>query len=389
MTSRRKRKLIVVDLYCGAGGIDHTLVEYCDEMGYELDLTCINHWDKAIATNRLNHPNAKHLQMNVEEANPRVVVPGGKLDLLVLAPQCIYFTKARGGKPVTDQMRADAWNAMNWLELLDVSTMLLENVPEFEDWGPTKKKKVKRNFTFKLPLPSFGAFYKKHGTHGGYRSEWKRIYIALKRKRTREMKIKMQVEITVEVPDPDRKGEIFRAWKQAIESHGYVVKHGVFNSADYGGFTSRKRFFLIARKKTSRRKIKFGLPTHSPNGKTTLLGKTEKYRAAAEIIDWMDLGSSIWSRKRPIVPNTWKRVLAGLDKCSGIQFLGVDGDTRPRSRDEIAAMLIRKDAGTVGKPFLISLRGTNGHALENTNFPLSAPTPTIMGGNHLYGQLYT
>ena len=219
-TNKRKRNIIAVDLYCGAGGIDHSLVEYCNENGYELDLTCINHWDKAIATNRLNHPNAKHLCMSVEMVNPLDVVPGGKLDLLVLAPQCIYFTKARGGKPINDQMRADAWNVMNWIGLLNVNTIVLENVPEFEDWGPTKKKKVCRNLKFALPLPAFSQFLKKYSKNGGYRSEWKRVYKALKRKGTCVRKTKMQVEITIETPDPNRKGEFFARGKPRLNRTG-------------------------------------------------------------------------------------------------------------------------------------------------------------------------
>ena len=64
------------------------------------------------------------------------VVPEGKLDLLMASPTCTYHSRARGGKPISDQGRMDPWAIVHWCTELRVRRLLVENVPEFVDWGP-------------------------------------------------------------------------------------------------------------------------------------------------------------------------------------------------------------------------------------------------------------
>lgn len=381
-----KKKIIAVDAFCGAGGYSHSLWEACIELGYDLDLTAINHWRRAIETHTANLPFAKHILQDFEAVRPRDAVPGGHLDIFWASPSCVYHSRARGGKPIHDQKRISPWHVIPWLDELDITGLGFENVPEFVKWGPTIKRKVTRTITFllgllkKLPFAEWAL--KMQNRFGGYKSEWQRIYRELRTARSGSDRIKRQVEITVDLPDPARRGEIFDAWRAAIERHGYKTEWRILNSADYGGYTTRSRFFMIARKRG--RKIVFPMPTHSKTPKANFLGKTEKYKAAADIIDWTDLGKSIFGREKPLAENTWRRVFAGLERCSGITFLGVDGDTRPRSPDEIMTMIVKGDAGTVGKPFLISLRGTSAEAVAHSNSEITDPAPGITAnGNHL------
>lgn len=235
-----------VDLFCGAGGLSWGLANACEQLNREVELVAVNHWERAIETHEANHPWAEHHHARVEELRPREVIPEGHVDVLVAGPECTHFSTARGGRPVNDQKRASPFHVLDWLEKLDVKNVLLENVPEFESWGP------------------------------------------------------------VVDGEPTRNGEKFDAYVQQLGAEGYTVDWTVLNAADYGDATSRRRFFLQARKDY---RVEWPAPTHSEDGEKP---GTDSWRPAAEIIDWSDPGESIWGRSRPLVNNTMRRIAEGI-----------------------------------------------------------------------------
>ena len=121
------KKIYAADLFCGAGGTSSGLEFACREKGLELELLAINHWDIAIATHTINHPEASHLCENLDNVNPKKVVPSGYLDILVASPECTHHSNARGGRPMSDQSRASAWHVLRWVEALRVKNILVEN----------------------------------------------------------------------------------------------------------------------------------------------------------------------------------------------------------------------------------------------------------------------
>ena len=129
-------EILAVDLFAGAGGTSTGLVMACKEAGKTVKLTAINHWPVAISTHEKNHPWASHICATVESVDPREVVPNGHVDILVASPECTHFSCAAGGRPKLDQKRASAWQILRWLELLRIDSLLVENVPEFQSWGP-------------------------------------------------------------------------------------------------------------------------------------------------------------------------------------------------------------------------------------------------------------
>jgi len=142
---------------------------------------------------------------------------------------------------------------MKWIEHHRPSWVVVENVVEFEQWGPVSDKGI--------PLVS-------------------------------------------------KRGAFFHAWIAAIEAAGYVVEWRHLNAADFGAATSRNRLFVVARK--GRRSPVFPEPTHQRNRGRTLPGmERPAWRTAAEVIDWTLPCLSIFGRKRPLADKTIAKIEAG------------------------------------------------------------------------------
>jgi len=253
IVARAAKQFLFADLFCGAGGSSSGAIRAIRELGREPVLVAVNHWQIAIDTHTLNHPMARHHCTDLEHAKPRELVPEGRLDLLIASPTCTFHSRARGGRPIHDQQRMDPWHVVRWCTDLRVSRLLVENVPEFIDWGPCSLQTGR--------------------------------------------------------PMPARKGEYFRAWCAALQAIGFRIDYDVLCCANYGDPTTRERFFLIGR--SDRGKLRWPEPTHAKGGVADLLGARARWRAAAEIIDWTIPGKSIFTRKRPLKPNTLRRILAG------------------------------------------------------------------------------
>lgn len=250
------RRIIAADLFCGAGGTSTGAARACADLGMRLDLTAVNHWPVALETHSAMHPEATHICADLESVRPRGVIPGAHLDLLMASPTCTYHSRARGGRPVHDQQRMDPWHVHRWCTELRVDRLLVENVPEMIQWGPCCT--------------------------------------------------------TTGRPIQSRRGEYFRAWLEALRAIGFTLDFRVLNCADYGDPTTRQRFFLIGR--TDGRPLRWPEPTHCKGGSADLLRPRAPWRSAAECIDWTTPGRSIFGRKKPLAPNTLRRILAGAER---------------------------------------------------------------------------
>lgn len=320
------RNVKFVDLYAGAGGTSTGVARACKMLGLKPRALAINHWKKAVETHAKNHPWAVHFCESLHQVNPhfdprvRALFPRG-IDLLVASPECTSHSLARGGKPMNDQSRAGAWHVLEWAQALHPSAFLVENVREWEFWGPLGRD---------------------------------------------------------DRPIKSKKGETFRAWLNAMKSLGYHVEYRVLNSADYGAATTRKRLFVAGVRDGDA--IPWPQATHFANGE----GK-KRWRAAREVIDWDVKGQSIFSRKKPLSENTMRRILAGLKKFCGGTFViptnwGEAPGQAPRTHD-IERPLPTVYAGGVGhaviEPFLVQFN----EGVERRVHSVDDPLPTVPTAN--------
>lgn len=189
---------LIIDNFAGGGGAS-TGIELAT--GRIVDIA-INHDRAAIEMHEKNHPYTKHYCEDVWQIDPRKVTGGRPVALVWCSPDCKHFSKAKGGAPVSKKIRGLAWVALRWAATVRPRVIILENVEEFQTWGPVKDGK----------------------------------------------------------PVKEQSGRTFKSFVNALKRQGYAVDWRVLKACDYGAPTSRKRFFLIAR--SDGREIVFPEPTH-------------------------------------------------------------------------------------------------------------------------------
>lgn len=177
---------IIVDNFAGGGGASTGIELAC---GRPVTIA-INHDPDAIAMHQANHPFTEHFRENVWDIDPVKICAGRKVGLAWFSPDCKHFSRAKGGKPVSKNIRGLAWVAVKWAATVKPRVIMLENVPEFQTWC-------------------------RIGKDGQ--------------------------------PDFKHKGENFRSFVHALQHLGYEVKWKELKACDYGAPTIRKRFFLVAR----------------------------------------------------------------------------------------------------------------------------------------------
>lgn len=324
---------IIVDNFAGGGGAS-TGMELAT--GRVVDIA-INHDPDAILMHRTNHPHTTHYQASVWDVDPMEVCRGRPVGLAWFSPDCKHFSKAKGGKPVDKNIQGLAWIVLRWAGTVRPRVIILENVEEFQTWGPVRKGKPVKKLT----------------------------------------------------------GQTFRKWLDQLRNLGYDVEWRELVAADYGAPTTRKRFFLIAR--CDGRPIVWPTPTHAPaDSPEVKAGLRKPWRSAAEIIDWSLPTPSIFDTKesirekynlaaqRPLRPNTMARVARGVDKFvikTASPFLVVvnhSGEFRGQDPGEPLQTVTAKHGYGVASPVLAPWTVTN--TTNSTGHPASEPVDTARTG---------
>ena len=254
---------IFVDNFAGGGGASTGI-----ETGLGVTIAAaINHDPAAILMHKTNHPYTEHYQASVWDIDPRTVCRGRKVGGAWFSPDCKHFSKAKGAALVDKKIRGLAWITLRWAALVRPRVIFLENVEEFQTWGPVRKGKPVKKLA----------------------------------------------------------GTTFHKFIGQLRDLGYEVEWRELVGADYGAPTSRKRFVLIAR--CDGKPIVWPEPTHAPrDSEAVKSGRLKPWRSAAEIIDWSLPCPSIFDTKeeikeryglkavRPLADNTMRRIIRGVDK---------------------------------------------------------------------------
>lgn len=274
---------LFVDNFAGGGGAS-TGIEMA--IGRSVDIA-INHDPDAIAMHKVNHPSTKHYCEDVWQVDPREATGGKPVGLMWASPDCKHHSRAKGGKPVDRNIRGLAWIAVKWAYDVKPRIIMLENVPEFQEWGPLDKHCRPEK---KAAGETFRAFVGVLSTG-----------ISKKTPAFAEMCDSLNIDPGGEKADDLSKGL------------GYEVKWQTLKSCDYGAPTTRTRFYMIARCDGGR--IVFPEPTHAQRGTfETQYGIKPEYRPIAECIDWSIPCKSIFGRDKNLSDNTMKRISNGLYK---------------------------------------------------------------------------
>lgn len=375
---------IIIDNFAGGGGVS-TGIEQAT--GVPVD-AAINHDPLAIAMHKANHPETTHYCESVWDVHPEDITKGRPVALCWLSPDCKHFSKAKGAKPVKKEIRGLAWIAIRYAATVRPRVIILENVEEFLTWGP---------LTPKLD-PKTGRMLK---IIRGNEDEDGEIVVS-------EPGENVPYEERYIIPDPNQKGRTFNSFVNALKRYGYKVEWKILRACDYGAPTSRRRLFLIAR--CDGQSIVWPDPTHGdPSSTEVLQGEIQPWRTAAEIIDWSIPVTSIFERKKPLVPNTMRRIAKGLQKfiidndnpyIAPIQVEGINdnshlvtaflaqyhsettkSDVRGQTLDRPLLTLDTSNRYALVTSHLVKLRGTNvGH-------PVTDPLQTITAGGNHFGEV--
>lgn len=268
--------ITILDQFCGAGGSTTAAVLELESRGFQkIDLRVVNHNEVAIASHSVNHPDAEHFCSNVYRLGPREVLEAGrKLDLMMSSPTCTFFSKSRGGRPVSyDQRygRMTPWQVYRWAKELQPTRIIVENVEEFLDWGPICRRTTScKEHDWEGP--------EKPGDICGQRRK-------------------------------EREGCYFRRWFARMLKLGYRGDSRVLNAANFGDATTRTRLYVQFR--NDGKDIQWPRETHSKDGSGDLFGPKKKWRGAIECLDLSRPGRSIFSGKR-LADTTLERIYGGI-----------------------------------------------------------------------------
>lgn len=366
---------LVVDNFAG-GGEASTGIELAT--GYSVDIA-INHDPEAIKMHKVNHPNTKHYCENVWEVDPVKACKGHPVGLAWFSPDCKHFSKAKGGKPVEKNIRGLAWVVLKWAALVRPRVIMLENVEEFQTWGPCIPIRDKDTGRVIVSMV---------GRHDREKNE--------PRTRVADPGEVVPVDRQIFQPDPKRSGQTYKKWRKQLEALGYEIDTKELVAADYGAPTMRKRFFMIAR--CDGKPIVWPEPTHGPaDSEEVKAGLLKPYVGAYTQLDFSLPCPSIFDtaeeikRKygiravRPLAQKTMDRIARGLKKFvldnpePFIIQCNHGGERRQNDIKEPLPTITGKHGYGIVEPKIVPYMGTN-----TTNHPggnCKNPIHTITTGN--------
>lgn len=314
----------VTDQFCGAGGSSIGVVQ----SGAELRMA-LNHWRLAIETHNTNFPQADHDCTDISACDPRRYP---STDVLITSPECTNHSLAKGVErlrqaglfdtqgpnPAAERSRATMWDVPRFAEYHRYKVIVVENVVDARHWL------------------------------------------------------------------------LFDAWLHAMNLLGYDNKALYLNSMHFGVPQSRDRMYIVFWLRGNRAPdLDFRPPAFCDRCATTVAavqswkkngvpwgryGRSGQYAyrcptCAAEMrpqtspawtaLDWQIPAPRIGDRKRPLRPNTRRRIAAGLQKFRHEPLLVPTDHTHANNNSvypvsgQLPTQTTRQVIGMVVPPFVV------------------------------------
>ncbi len=337
-----KIELLYIDLFCGAGGTS-TGVEYARLNGEKCAkvIACVNHDPNAIASHQANHPDTLHFTEDIRtlELSPLVAhlekekkkYPGARI-VLWASLECTNFSNAKGGQPRDADSRTLAEHLFRYRDAIDPDYIEIENVKEFMYWGDLDERGK---------------------------------------------------------PVSKDQGRCYLQWVHKMMSYGYDYDFKLLNAADFGAYTSRRRFFGLFAKKGL--PIAFPVQTYAKNGDDGgMFQQYKKWKPVREVLDLDDEGTSIFTKKKPLCEKTLERIYAGLvkfvaggkerheDMILKYNSMNKDGKYKPVSTDKPSPTVACQNRLGYVKFNFLSLQFSGDPASKNQSIDRPARTVTCV-----------
>lgn len=314
---------LVVDLFAGGGGASTGLAQ---ALGRDPDIA-INHDAEALSMHMANHPHTRHMLNDITRVLPLDATGGRPVAILHASPDCTHFSKAKGGKPRSQHIRDLAWVVIRWAEDTRPMLITLENVEEFQTWGPLDKN---------------------------------------------GQPIKKQA------------GTTFAAWRKRLVRLGYRVDWRLLRACDYGAPTTRRRLFVVARR--DGKPVVWPRPTYGPKDSPAVLsGELKPYRTAAECIDWSVPMQSIFVRSKPLAEATQRRIAEGIRRYvlgAGEPFIVSASHTMQDGTYRCFGEQAIDDPNGLGVPDFLTSPILSRQFGNSVGQAIDVPHPTITQSNH-------
>jgi DNA (cytosine-5)-methyltransferase 1 len=321
---RKKSYITVTDQFCGAGGSSQGALK----AGAEVTLA-MNHWKLAIETHATNFPDTAHDCTDISACDPRRYT---STDVLITSPECTNHSLAKGQKRVKSQMdlfnssvldasaersRATMWDVCRFTEYHRYNYIIVENVVDARSW-----------VMFDAWISAMYAMGYKHQCvyHNSMHSH-----------PTPQSRDRMYVHFWKRSNKAPDLNYYPRAWCQHCTKDVDSVQTWKNNEKKFGKY--KKQYVYCC---PSCAKI-----------------VEPYYHAAFNCIDWSDIGTRIGDRKKPLSPNTMKRIAYGNKKYNAFPILINDQhSTGVECRVKSAAEFLGTLTGTaqhykIVSPFII------------------------------------
>lgn len=350
--------LTVTDQFCGCGGSSQGVRKASQKYGGGIEVRlAMNHWKLAVETHNTNFPTADHDCADVQAVDPRRYQ---STDILITSPECTNHSLAKGVKRKYQQTknlfgditvdetavrsRATMWDVPRFAEVHRYNAIIVENVVDARMWIMWDSwlhamhslgylhKCVYLNSQHALPTPQ----------------SRDRMYVVFWKKGNKAPNL----EITPKAfcPVCEKEIEAVQSWKNPARPFGKYRQQYLYRC---------------------------------PVCQTAV---EPYYYAAFNCIDWTIPAQRIGERKKPLSPNTIRRINYGLERFGSqpltlyTDHAHVEGRIHPL--DEAFYTQTTRQVNGLVIPAFLSKQYGGAFDAKNSPVGLNAPLGTITTSDH-------